>query len=231
VNCHDVTRCLPGYLDGATKSGDHVRIREHLAGCAACCGELELYHQMARAVSRVEPVAPQAALAARITARACLEAARPSLLHRMWRRAELIFETVLEPLAVPATGGLLSAVLTFTLVTGNLFLGIPLGAVPNDLPLNLIQPARLEMLAPFPVPGLDSFTEHAASGVLVVEATVDAQGAVVGYSILSGVDNAATRRSLDQVLLFSRFRPQMSFGRPINGGRVVLSFNSVLVRG
>jgi hypothetical protein len=231
MNCHDVTRCLPGYLDGATKSGDHGRIREHLGDCAACRAELEFYYQMARAVSRVEPVVPPATLPARITSRAFLEAARPSLVRRMWRRAELIFQTVLEPLAVPAAGGLLSAVLTFTVVTGNLFIGIPLGAVPNDLPLNLIQPARLETLAPFPVPGLDSFTDHAGSGVLVVEATVDAQGAVVGYSILSGADNAAIRHALDQVLLFSRFRPQMSFGRPINGGRVVLSFNSVLVRG
>jgi hypothetical protein len=33
------------------------------------------------------------------------------------------------------------------------------------------------------------------------------------------------------VLLFSRFRPMMSFGRPTSGGHVVLSFSEVRVKG
>jgi hypothetical protein len=38
-------------------------------------------------------------------------------------------------------------------------------------------------------------------------------------------------RQLDLVLLFSPFRPQMSFGRFTSGGRVVLSFSDISVRG
>jgi hypothetical protein len=33
------------------------------------------------------------------------------------------------------------------------------------------------------------------------------------------------------VVLFSRFRPQMNFGRPTSGGRVVLSFSRIRVHG
>jgi len=36
---------------------------------------------------------------------------------------------------------------------------------------------------------------------------------------------------LDQMLLFSRFSPMLSFGRPTAGGHVVLSFSAVRVRG
>jgi hypothetical protein len=64
-----------------------------------------------------------------------------------------------------------------------------------------------------------------------VEATVNAQGEAVTYEILSGPDNPTIRRQLDLVLLFSRFRPQMSFGRFTSGGHVVLSFSDISVKG
>ena len=38
-------------------------------------------------------------------------------------------------------------------------------------------------------------------------------------------------RHADQMLLFSRFSPMLSFGRPTAGGHVVLSFSAVRVRG
>jgi len=85
--------------------------------------------------------------------------------------------------------------------------------VPNDLPLNLVQPARLESLAPFPVPGVVASSAHSESGELLLEATLNASGEVVYYKILSGPNDQAVQRQLDQVMLFSRFRPQFSFGR------------------
>jgi hypothetical protein len=39
------------------------------------------------------------------------------------------------------------------------------------------------------------------------------------------------RHQLDEILLFSRFRPMLSFGRPTSGGHVILNFNAVHVRG
>jgi hypothetical protein len=53
----------------------------------------------------------------------------------------------------------------------------------------------------------------------------------VSYRILAGPDTDTVRRQLDLVLLFSRFRPQMSFGRFTSGGRVVLSFSDLSIRG
>jgi hypothetical protein len=64
-----------------------------------------------------------------------------------------------------------------------------------------------------------------------VDVTVDAHGLMTDYQILSGPNSQEMRHQLDQMLLFSRFSPMMSFGRPTAGGHVILSFSAVRVRG
>jgi hypothetical protein len=142
----------------------------------------------------------------------------------------MLLKNILEPLALPATGGFTVALVVFVLVCQVLGMGVPLRAVTNDSPTNLLQPARLEALAPFPVTGLEE-SGHSGPHALLVKATINAEGGAVTYEILSGPDNPRIRRQLDQVLLFSRFRPQMSFGRFTSGGHVVLSFSDISVKG
>ena len=152
---------------------------------------------------------------------------------RWWTRALLTSQNILEPVpAVPATGGVLTAVAVFMLVVQSMLVGMPIGRVQaDDLPLNLVQPAQLESLAPFPVPGSGVSDGKLDATPLLIEATLNAQGEVVFYKILSGPNDAASQHQIDQVLLFSRFRPQLGFGRPMGGGRVLLSFSEVRVRG
>jgi len=232
MTCWKIRRKLPGYLDGALGAQEHASVREHLEFCADCRGELERYRKLSTLMSRVERAEPPPDLALRV--RVAISQARASRgwagrLRRLTTRAHLILENILEPLALPATGGVVAALLAFSVVYQVLLVGMPLGAVPNDLPTNLLQPARLESLAPFPIPVLHD--GQSGQHALLVEATLNARGEVVNYQILAGPDERAIRRQLDQVLLFSRFRPQMSFGRPTPGGRVVLSFSEVRVKG
>jgi hypothetical protein len=133
-------------------------------------------------------------------------------------------------LAIPATGGFTVALIVFVLVCQLLGLGMPLRAVSNDSPTNLLQPARLEALAPFPITGLEE-SGNSGPHALLVEATVNSHGEAVDYRILAGPDDPIIRRQLDLVLMFSRFRPQMSFGRFTSGGRVVLSFSDLSIHG
>ncbi len=236
MTCWKIRRKLPGYLDGALPNGEHSPVREHLEYCADCRRELERYRKLSMLMSRFERAAPPPDLAVRIRVAVAQARASQGWAHRLSRvkiRASLILQNILQPLAVPATGGLVAAMLVFTVMSHMVAWGVPLGAVPNDLPTNLLQPARLESLAPFPVSGPleNDDTGLAGPHALLVEATVNAQGEVVNYQILSGPADLVTRRQLDQVLLFSRFRPQMSFGRPTPGGRVVLSFSEVRVKG
>jgi hypothetical protein len=229
VDCGHVRDRLPGYLDGSISSREHAPIGVHLDSCAECRQELQRYRKLSQLMSRVERAVPPAGLAFKV--RNAISSARNAVpwRTRLRDRAGLILDNMLKP-AMPATGGALGAMAVFLLVLQNMFLGIPLGAVPNDVPTNLIQPPRLESLANFPVAGDDWLLEESGARVLVVEARVDARGQAVGYDILAGPDNPEVRRQLDQVILFSRFRPAMNFGHPI-GGRLVLNLTEIRVKG
>jgi anti-sigma factor RsiW len=232
MTCSEAEKRLPGYLDGAMQGGDHARVREHLNSCEQCLRQVERYRLLSTYLANVEPVQPPPELAVRIRVRASQGRTLWGRAGRSWSRGLLAFENVVGPLAVPATGGLFTALAVFVLVVQNVLVGVPLsGFVANDLPLDLVQPARLESLAPFPVPGVVAAAGQHDSGALLLQATLNDHGEVVFYEILSGPTDTVVRRQIDQVLLFSRFRPQLSFGLPMNGGRVLLSFSEVRVRG
>ncbi len=151
--------------------------------------------------------------------------------NRIKIRVELMLDNILEPLALPASGGVVVALLVFAIVYQVLGGGSPLRAAVGDSPTDLLQPARLETLAGFQMSSLEEMTSKGGQHPLLVEATVDAQGEAVGYRVISGDVNEASRHELDQVVLFSRFRPELSFGRPTSGGHVLLSFSQIRVRG
>ncbi|HEX9761146.1 MAG TPA: zf-HC2 domain-containing protein [Candidatus Acidoferrales bacterium] len=229
MSCYRIRTRLAGYLDGALRARDIAPVREHLEICSACRSELEAFQRLSTLMARTERAAPPAGMALRIRLAARQKNEEPWL-RRTWDHARLVIENTLEPLALPATGGFVTAVVMFLVLLQQLTTGIPLGAVPNDKPLNFIQPAQLESLAQFPMPtmgvSLGTTIEHS---VLVVEARVDSRGQLVDYQILYGPNDLAVRRQLDQVLMFSRFRPQVSFGRPV-AGTVLLTFGSSEIR-
>ena len=235
MNCAEVRRLVPGYLDGALpeQPAVHARMGRHLESCRACREELQRYVQLSTMMSSIRSTAPPDTLG--VSIRVAVAQARDTegfraRIRRCKSRLQLVLENILEPLAVPATGGVLAALVVFAIMYQFLGAGAPLAAATADLPTNLLQPARLEMLAGFEMSGL-SDTASAGQHSLLVEATVSAAGEAVSYRVISGNVDRATRRELDQVLLFSRFRPQMSFGRPTSGGRVILSFSRISVRG
>ena len=237
MECEKVKTLLPGYLDGGLQMDDgsesHLMIGQHLEVCGECREELQGYLALSSLMSRVERAAPPADLALRIRVAAAQRLSDNPWVHyarRARTRGELILENILEPLALPATGGLTVALVVFILVCQLLGMGAPLRAGANDSPTNLLQPARLEALAPFPVTGMEE-SGHSGPHALLVATTVNALGQAVTYEIIAGPDNPTIRRQLDLVLMFSRFRPQMSFGRFTSGGRVVLSFSDISVKG
>jgi hypothetical protein len=229
MTCLRVQKRLAGYLDGTLRGSDHARVREHLESCAGCRGEFQRYVRLAALVARVEPAAPPADLAVRIRVAASEDRSVGGWLSRVGSHAGVVARNLIEPFAVPATGGLVTALFFFALVAHNLLFGLPLGAVANDHPLNLFEPARVERLAAFPI----TTTAEAVgeTDFIVVAATVDARGQVTDFEIIAGPNDAAVQRQVYQVLLFSRFRPRMGFGRPEAGGRVLLQFSEIRVRG
>lgn len=231
MNCQQARRHLPGYLDGAIASQEHFYLRGHLETCVECREELESFRRLSVCLANVQRVNAPIDLAARIRVQASQARTFVGRMRHAWSRAELSFENIFRPLAVPATGGIVTALVVFALVVQNVLVGVPVGFIPNDLPLNLVQPAQLESLAPFALPGIVATGAKDDSGRLLLEATLNAHGDVVSYKILSGPNDLSVQHQLDQILLFSRFRPRLNFGRPTDGGRVLLGFSEVRVRG
>src|SRR5271154_4800948 len=199
MNCRQVERRLAGYLDGAIHSREHVALREHLNSCAACREELQRYRRLAVCLANVEAVPVPNDLALKIRVRASQAGPAKARMGRFWFHISRWFEDIFEPLAVPATGGILTALVVFVFLVQNILVGLPLtGVVPNDLPLNLVQPASLVSVAPFPLPGIAGTDGTPNSGALLLEATLNAQGEVVFYKILSGPSNDVVKRQIDE---------------------------------
>ena len=155
-----------------------------------------------------------------------------AFVDRCKHRLDLLIDHVLEPLLIPVTGGALVALIVFGFVFPMLGGGgLHLAGARPDLPTSLMQPARLQTLAGFPLPGLDEAAAAERPEGLLVEATVNAEGQAVDYRVIGSPLDAGTQRQLDRVVLFSRFRPELSFGRPTSSGRVVLGFSRIFVRG
>lgn len=240
MKCATVRKNLAGYLDDAIADTTHVRgraqIREHLAYCESCRTELERFRRLDVLLSRVPKSVPPADLAVRIKVAAAQ--AQPSedwqsRFRHLKDRGEILLDNVFRPLTVPATGGFVSAILIFVFAFHMIVPGITVRAVENDVPIKFIRPAELISLSDYPqswAPEQHDLELSLPHGLLV-DVTVDAQGNMTEYQIISGPNSSELRRQLDQMLLFSRFSPMLSFGRPTSGGHVVLSFSAVHVRG
>jgi len=240
MKCATVRSNLAGYLDdglvSAASDFERVQMRRHLDACEACREELQRYRKLSLLLSRAPRVVPPADLAIRIKVAAAQKQATQSWKLRwasMRDRAEILLDNVFRPLSVPATGGFFSAILVFVLVLQMILPGTTVRAVQNDVALNLMRPAKLVSLSDYPqswAPEAQDLELSMPHGLLV-DVTVDSHGQMTDYTILSGPTNQELRRHLDQMLLFSRFSPMLSFGRPTAGGHVVVSFSAVRVRG
>ena len=240
MKCHTVQTRLAGYLDdavtGAARVEERGEVRDHLEACHVCRAELQKFRKLSVLLSRVPKNVPPADLAVRIKVAAAQ--AHPSQdwstrMRRMKDRAEILLDNVFRPLTVPATGGFFSAILVFVLVLQMIVPGTTVRAVQNDVELNLMRPAELVTLSDYPQSwsSEQQDLELSLPHGLLIDVTVDSHGQMTDYQILSGPTNVELRHQLDQILLFSRFSPMLSFGRPTAGGHVVLSFSAVRVRG
>jgi len=156
-------------------------MRKHLDACANCREELQRYRKLSLLLSRAPRVVPPADLAVRIKVAAAQKQSMQSWKLR-WAgvrdRAEILMDNVFRPVMVPATGGFFSAVLVFVVVLHMMVPGISIQAVPNDVPLNLMQPAELITLSDNPgnwAPEQHE-TELSLPHGLLVDVTVDQHG-------------------------------------------------------
>ena len=212
--CVEIRNHYSDYLDGLCDPQELKSIRFHLGYCESCRRELEMWESVQADLRSLTRFRAPAELALRLR----VEVSRA--LHRNWPgRLRVWKENVLQPMLLPASGGVLAAIVCFCLIMGSLV--VPVTKTP-DVPLGFPTPPRVLELAP-----IDFNTGDAP---VVVVTRIDAGGRAMGYRVLSGESSPELIRQLDRVIYFSNFQPATWFGRPTDG-QVVLSLRKITVRG
>jgi anti-sigma factor (TIGR02949 family) len=221
MKCSVVQRHISSYLDGAVTRSQLAQMNEHIADCEECSAEYEGVRRMQKLVSSLgrKPAPPEVALRVRVALSQELANAR----RPRWEALAVRWQNAFNAIMVPATAGLITTIIIFGLLISFLYPGQLTAA--NDVPTAFYTPPELQA-APF-----EMATGLSSADDLVVEAYIDANGRVQDYRILSGPDNMKSLPAdLKNVLIFTTFRPAMSFGRPTSG-RAIMSFSKIQVKG
>jgi anti-sigma factor RsiW len=218
MNCLKATSLLSLHADGVLEISKARALESHLSECARCSSELAGMKNAKSLLAAVGRKAVPSDLALRVRLAISREAAM--VRQSPFEMLKFRLETALNAFMVPATAGLLSAIVFFGLLIG--FFALP--SLTNDVPVQtmLYTPPELT-LSPF------GLTNSISSDAVVVEAVVDPNGRVQDYRVL-GQTNEDVDQQIKNMLIFTMFRPATSFGRPTTG-RVVLSFSHVNVKG
>lgn len=222
--CHSIRKCFSSYLDGSLSGVQMQQVSGHLASCAECAQEFKQWRQMQDALYQLGPAKAPADLPLRLRVAISRERARTPR-----NRLELVrvrWQNSVQPYLLQASAGLLSSVLLIGTVA--VLIGAfvaPAQAVAGDSAVGAMTAPRF------------LYASTAGTGMLqnvgdpvVVEAYVNGQGQVYDYRILNGATNAQTRAAIENLLLFSVFRPATLYGQPVRG-IAVISFSGVSVHG
>ena len=219
MTCKQTQTRLSEYIDTALAGSEMQSIRAHLSVCPECSAEHRSLEQMRGMVASIgRRPAPQD-LALRIRLAVSRERAEA---QRRWFEGVLVrLEDAFRSTMVPATAGLLSAIVFFGLLIG--FWAMP--AVSNDVPVPSLAYTPPQLTA-MPADSIDGVNEP-----ILVETFVDEKGRVEDYRILTqGVDNSAIQPQLDSIMIFTLFQPARVGGRPTSG-HAVISFSNIKVKG
>jgi len=220
MKCTKVTSLLSQHMDGALDAGRTREMNQHLEACATCQLEFASLRQTKTVLASVGRKAAPADMALRLRLAISREAAQVRVTPFASLRFRL--ENGFNAFMVPATAGLLSAIVFFGLLIG--FFAIPSNN--NDVPVSNVFYTPPELaISPF------GMTDSVSSDSVVVEAYVDSNGRVQDYKVLSSPDgNYNVDPRIKNMLIFTIFRPATAYGRP-TAGKAVLSFSQINVKG
>lgn len=213
-NCSEIRGYFSDYIDDRCERETLRSIRFHLTHCSRCREELELCRTVQadlRALP-VQHVPPDVSLQMRVTL--------SQHLHRNFLDRMVIYlDNAIKPLMLPASAGVLTAVICFGMIMGAEV--IPVVSIPGE-PQEISTPPRVRALAP-----INLSTEEQA---VVIMTHVDDVGRVTYYQVLSGQQSPALMEQLDRMMSSSYFKPATMYGKPTDG-QVVLSLRRITVRG
>jgi hypothetical protein len=218
MNCTESKANLSSYIDDALPTTEALELRRHLEACRPCAGEVAAIQELRRLLRAHAAVAPPRDLLSQIRVRVALES-QPRL--SAWDRLYVRLQNFLQPVAIPATAGVLATFLIFCGFVNAFSLPLQLA---NDVPLALQTPPRLRILPPIVLTG-----EDGGEG-LVVLTEVDHQGRVTDFRVLNSTSSPAQMGELRRMMMFTQFDPATRFGVPTSG-RTVINVRRITITG
>ena len=212
--CNEIRNHFSDYLDGLCGPAALKSVRYHLGYCGACREELGRAETLQMDLQSLPRRRVPAEVALQLRVRISQQ------LHREFFKGLLVrFENSIRPVVLPASGGVLAAIVFFGLIMGSQV--VPVTNIP-DVPLLPTTPPRVQELAPIDF--------NTGDQPVVVLTNVNAGGRAMGYRVLSGQHSPELMQRLDQLIYFSIFQPATMYGKPTDG-QVVLSLRRITVRG
>jgi hypothetical protein len=221
-SCEHFDRHQTAYLDGQLPAAVRQKLDTHVDVCPRCSQHARGLRDVRAAVRGLsQPIAPPE-LGIRLRVVASHELARRRRGVTVWsewrERCRLWMENMMRPLAVPAAGGVLSALLLFGMISPQL----AARSTPDktlDVPTAIF---RDPTLTSTPLMGYELED-------LEIELTIDEEGRLLDYAIPARHSKVMLtpneQRSLEQSLLLTRFAPARAFGQATNG-KIRLRFRS-----
>jgi hypothetical protein len=220
MECASVKQRVSAYLDDAVSSEERRLLKRHLSTCRECALESARYTGLREELRSLPKRVPPPDLATRlrvVASKVRSESLSGSSAWQRWRdRLELTLSNLMRPLAVPAVGGLCSAVFLFSTLVPT-FRSAFLLSEAGDIPTMLNTEPMLKFTAPV------AFADRDA----VVDLQLDDQGRIVNFTIVSapGEQSESVRRHIENHLLFTEFWPATTFGRGV-ASTIRISFRS-----
>jgi hypothetical protein len=200
-------------------------IAAHLEQCAACNAHAIADRRLRGALRQMPRRMAPPRLTASLHVMASRERAKVNRTAIGWAdRLKLSVRDMMRPFAVPAVGGLTSAVVLFSALMPSL--AMPMPSVSNDVPLMLVTGPSVKN---FPAIGI-------GESELVVDVDIDGAGRMVEYTVVRGAGllqgDSGLKSQLENSLLFTEFTPATKFGGPANGRvRLRIKSSQITIRG
>lgn len=239
MSCENVQELISLLLDGRLKPEERESALAHTRECRECGTHLEALENQRALLRGISQVRIPERVSARLRVLASHERERQlvrvSLAERGRRavaRIQLAFDNLMRPVALPFTGGILSAILMFGLLMPTLSMSHPKGSGTDftTLPIGRIVTNPYDVVADADAdfPRIEPVSSSPSDFLDVVDLTIDENGKVVDWTVVKG----ELTLDMKSVILFSTFEPATNLGIATFGKIRMVQFPwSATVRG
>jgi hypothetical protein len=222
ISCEAALELISPFIDSMVTVGAADSLQSHLSNCKSCKRQLQSLISLRNVIAGVEPVPVPEDL--QLETRVRLSHAR---LHNRRDQWQAGFDNIFRPFAMPAVMGVILTLLGFGILFGGL-------TAPRQI-IASEDGQGVFVAGIYQPPGIPDSTLRRVGGVspeldnaLSVQFELNTVGKSDDYKVIAGERSPGVDRWLQELVLFSQFKPATHWGLPVRS-RIILSF--VTVRG